>query len=158
MTQSRANATPSLADLRARRADLNARLAKGLDALRAKEDAGDTGPQYRGWFAFWERLLAQYEAACDQITAQGGPACDHAPCRAETCAECKTLPAAPPPPPAALGVAMRVAGRAPGIFTSEAQVVGLARQLQAFAAGAPILALPTYTGSEDDNGQSTYTI
>jgi hypothetical protein len=53
---------------------------------------------------------------------------------------------------------MRVAGRAPGIFTSEAQVVGLARQLQAFAAGAPILALPTYTGSEDDNGQSTYTI
>jgi hypothetical protein len=98
MTQSRANATPSLADLRARRADLNARLAKGLDALRAKEDAGDTGPQYRGWFAFWERLLAQYEAACDQITAQGGPACDHAPCRAETCAECKTLPLEPAPP------------------------------------------------------------
>jgi hypothetical protein len=51
---------------------------------------------------------------------------------------------------------MRVAGRAPGIFTSEAQVVGLARQLQAFAAGAPILALPAYEGSEESNEQSTY--
>jgi hypothetical protein len=82
----------NLADLRSRRSALNARLSKGLDALRAKEESGDTGPQYREWFAFWGRLLMQYETACDRLTALGAPACDYAPCRAETCAECKTLP------------------------------------------------------------------
>jgi hypothetical protein len=140
----------NLADLRARRAALNARLAKGLDALRQREESGDTGEQYEQWFCIWERLLNEYQDACDQFAALGAPACDYAPCRAETCAECKTLPAAPPPPPAALAVSWRVAGRAPGVFTSEAQVVGLARQLQAFAAGAPILALPAFAGGEND--------
>jgi len=35
-------------------------------------------------------------------------------------------------------------------------VSGLALQLQRFAGAVPILALPTYAGSEDDNGQGDY--
>ena len=140
----------NLADLRSRRSALNARLSKGLDALRAKEESGDTGPQYREWFAFWGRLLMQYETACDRLTALGAPVCDYAPCRAETCAECKTLPAATPPPPAALAVSWRVAGRAPGVFTSEAQVEALGRQLTTFAGAVPIVALPAFAGGEND--------
>jgi len=150
-----ATPTPSLADLQAQRDALTTRLSSGAELLRAKEQEGSTGPQYREWFAVWERLLKKYEAACGQLADLGAPACDYAPCRAETCAECKTQPAAPPPVSAALGAAWRVALRAPEI-ANEAQVASLARQLQAFAAGASILALPTYTASEDENGQGDY--
>jgi len=59
----------SLADLRARRAELNARLARGRDALRAKEDASDTGPEYERWLQAWLGLLAEYQIVCDQIAA-----------------------------------------------------------------------------------------
>jgi hypothetical protein len=140
----------NLADLRARRDTLLVRLAKGLDALRQREESGDTGEQYEQWFCIWERLLNEYQDACDQFAALGAPACDYAPCRAETCAECKTLPAAPPPPPAALAVSWRVAGRAPGVFTSEAQVEALGRQLTTFAGAVPIVALPAFAGGEND--------
>jgi len=71
----------SLADLRARRADLNARLARDLDVLRAKEDAGDTGEEYQRWLSAWLGLLAEYEGVCEQI------------------AVCRAQPATPAPPP-----------------------------------------------------------
>jgi len=129
-------------------AALNARLSKGLDALRVKEESGDTGEQYRQWLCTWERLLAQYEDALDRLAAQGGPACDHAPCKAETCAECKTLPLETMAT-AAMAAAWRVGLRAPGI-SSEAQVTNLARQLTLFAGSTPILALPRLEGGEQD--------
>jgi len=59
----------NLVDLRARRAALNARLSKGLDALRSKEEAGDTGPEYQSWLAAWQGLLCEYEGLCEQIAA-----------------------------------------------------------------------------------------
>jgi len=59
----------SLADLRVRRAELNGRLSKGLDALRAKEEASDTGPEYERWLQAWLGLLAEYQIVCDQIAA-----------------------------------------------------------------------------------------
>jgi hypothetical protein len=60
------------ADLRARRATLNARLARGLDALRAKEDSGDTGPEYQQWLSVWLQLLAEYQVLCEEIAARRG--------------------------------------------------------------------------------------
>jgi hypothetical protein len=102
-------ASPGLADLCSRRAALTARLNKGRDAVRAKEDAGDTGPEYQRWLDGLLWLESQYCAVCDQIADLDGPACDHAPCKSEMCAECKAqtvkpaptpAPAAPPAPPA----------------------------------------------------------
>ncbi|MBM3189626.1 MAG: hypothetical protein FJZ90_12990 [Chloroflexi bacterium] len=88
-------APPSLADLRTRRAELNARLARGRDALRAKEDAGDTGPEYERWLQAWLGLLAEYQIVCDQIAV----------CRAQAARPGPTSTASrpdgsPPPTPA----------------------------------------------------------
>lgn len=77
-----------LADLRARRAALNARLAKGLDALRSKEDAGDIGLEYQQWLSAWLGLLAEYQVLCEEIAAR----------RAQ--APTPPMPAATPAPPA----------------------------------------------------------
>jgi len=75
----------SLSDLRARRAELNARLSKGLDALRAKEETHDTGgEEYERWLQGWLSLLCEYEGVCDQIAV----------CRAQAARP------APPPMPA----------------------------------------------------------
>jgi len=87
-----------------------------------------------------ERLTALYDAETMTAAQAAEPA-----------------PALPEPPSAAaLRVSWLVAGRAPGILTSEAEVETLAKQLTTFAAGALILALPAYTGSEDENGQDDY--
>jgi hypothetical protein len=94
-------ANPSLADLRARRAALNARLAKGLDALRSKEDAGDTGPEYQQWLSAWLGLLAEYQVLCEQIAAR----------RAQ--APTPPMPSAAPAPPAAWPVDRQLALFAP---------------------------------------------
>jgi len=69
----------SLADLRARRAELNARLARGRDALSAKEDADDTGPEYERWLQAWLGLLCEYEGLCEQIDACSAQAATPAP-------------------------------------------------------------------------------
>ncbi|MBM3189235.1 MAG: hypothetical protein FJZ90_11005 [Chloroflexi bacterium] len=82
-------ASPSLSDLRAHRSALNARLAKGLDALRAKEEAHDTGgEEYQSRLATWLGLLAQYEIVSDQIATLRAQAATPAP------------PPTPPPAPA----------------------------------------------------------
>ncbi len=78
--------TNSLSDLRARRSSLAERLSRGLDCLRVKEDASDTGPEYERWLSAWLGLLAEYEVISDQIAALRGQA---------------TRPAPPPPAPAA---------------------------------------------------------
>jgi|GEM_PF-5860251 hypothetical protein len=131
----------SLVDLRSRRAALNARLSKGLDALRQKEDAGDTGPEYERWLSAWLGLLAEYEGVCEQIDA----------CRAQAARPAPTLSEIPA---AAMGAAWRVGLRAPGVFSSQAQVVGLARQLTIFAGSTPVMGLPAGVGGEQDE-QST---
>jgi len=88
-----------------------------------------------------ERLTALYDEAEARPTAQ----------------TTEPVPALPErPSAAAMRVSWLVAGRAPGLFTSEGDVEALAKQLTIFAAGAPILALPAYTGSEDENGQGDY--
>ncbi len=44
-------------------ATLEARLARGFDVLRQREEAGDTGGEYPRWLAAWLDLLGQYEQA-----------------------------------------------------------------------------------------------
>jgi hypothetical protein len=63
----------SLADLRARRAALNARLARGQDCLRQREESGDTtSPEYQRLQSAWLGLLAEHEIICSQIAAHRG--------------------------------------------------------------------------------------
>jgi len=153
----------SLAGLQARRDELTARLEPVGAALQRKKEEGDTASeQYQRWVACLESLLADYATTCEQVVALGGKWCVQEPCKGETCEECKALPTPPesalaePIRPDALGVAWRVGLGAPYVFTTEDQVSGLALQLQRFAGAVPILALPTYAGSEDDNGQGDY--
>jgi hypothetical protein len=81
----------NLADLRSRRSALNARLAKGLDALRQREESGDVGPEYQRWLAAWLSLLCEYEGICDEIANLRAQAATPAPT--------PLTPAAVPAPP-----------------------------------------------------------
>ena len=119
---------PSLDALYNRRDVLLGRLAKGEAALRAKEEIGETGPDYERWLVAWQALLWEYELVCYQIEALE---------RQEL-----TRPVERPPPDAAIDAALRVALRASTI-TTEVGVMTLARQLAAFADGLPIVGLPT---------------
>jgi len=92
-----ATPTPSLADLRTRRAELNARLSKGLDALRSKEDAHDIGEEYERWLSAWLSLLCEYEAISDQIATLRSQAARPAP-------PPTPAPSATPAPPRQLGL------------------------------------------------------
>ncbi|MBM3189866.1 MAG: hypothetical protein FJZ90_14215 [Chloroflexi bacterium] len=82
-------ASPSLSDLRAHRAELNARLSKDLDALRAKEESHDTGDEYLQGLQVWLSILCEYEGVCDQIATLRAQAAKPAP------------PPTPPPAPSA---------------------------------------------------------
>ncbi|MBM3188834.1 MAG: hypothetical protein FJZ90_08950 [Chloroflexi bacterium] len=130
----------STTDLQTYRDSLLLRLRRGRDAVKAKEETGDVGEQYARWLDTLLGLLTQYEDALDRLADLGAPACNYAPCKAETCAECKVLPTDFPPD--ALGAAWRVALGAPYDFTEAAEVVDLARGLTIFAGSAPVLGLP----------------
>jgi len=69
----------SLADLRARRAALNARLAKGLASLRQREESGDIGPQYQEELSGWLSRLCEYEILSDEIATLRNQAARPAP-------------------------------------------------------------------------------
>jgi hypothetical protein len=114
---------------------LEQEIAASMDALHAAGERGDLQEAEATDAATAEkieRLTALYDEALPTVQAV------------------KTAPALPEIPPAALGVAWRVAGRAPGIFTSPAQVEALGRQLTAFAGAVPIVALPAFAGGEND--------
>jgi len=61
--------------------DLLARLRRGRDWLKDREESGKTGAEYEHWLTEWLKLLAAYEAACD-LTRQAAGA-PYAPNRAK---------------------------------------------------------------------------
>jgi hypothetical protein len=102
---------------------LKTRLTRGSDALRVREDRGDTGLENELWLASWFKLLDEYKAV---DTRQTGSEPD---------------PQEPSSP--ALDVAMRVAMQPQARLDTAADVYRLARQLDIFAGGDPIVGLPT---------------
>ncbi|MBM3187532.1 MAG: hypothetical protein FJZ90_02295 [Chloroflexi bacterium] len=87
-----ATPTPSLSDLRARRAELNGLLATGLASLRQREESHDTGPQYQEELSGWLSRLCEYEGVNDQIAALRSQAAKPAPPPTPTPAPTATPP------------------------------------------------------------------